>query len=268
MHYHFISGLPRSGSTLLASLLIQNPAFRASIMTPLGKVITGALEATTQNEGQQVFLNDLQRTLILQGVFDGFYTPLVTDAVTHVFDNNRRWCGNLPLIHKLYPDAKVICMLRDPAAIMDSFERLFSQYGTSLSNIYGARANTTVYSRVQAVLEEHGVLGYALNAFREAFYGPYRSKLILFQYDDLARFPKEVMDDLHEQLGLDKFPYDPEDIKPIPGAAEFDRLINTPGLHSLRSRVEYKPRDSILPPDLWEVLPKPFWVNTSVTKDH
>src|ERR1700685_2110174 len=41
---HFISGLPRSGSTLLAAILRQNPAFRASMSTPLSAMFTGLLQ--------------------------------------------------------------------------------------------------------------------------------------------------------------------------------------------------------------------------------
>jgi sulfotransferase len=36
---HFISGLPRSGSTLLAVLLLQNPALHAGITSPVGGLV-------------------------------------------------------------------------------------------------------------------------------------------------------------------------------------------------------------------------------------
>ncbi|MEG3936419.1 MULTISPECIES: sulfotransferase [unclassified Microcoleus] len=36
MNSHFISGLPRSGSTLLAALLRQNPRFHGAMTSPLG----------------------------------------------------------------------------------------------------------------------------------------------------------------------------------------------------------------------------------------
>ncbi|MFB8797203.1 MAG: sulfotransferase [Microcoleus sp.] len=35
MKAHFISGLPRSGSTLLAALLRQNPRFHAAMTSPV-----------------------------------------------------------------------------------------------------------------------------------------------------------------------------------------------------------------------------------------
>ena len=42
---HFISGLPRSGSTLLAGLLRQNPRFAAAMTGPVGGLSTTLLNA-------------------------------------------------------------------------------------------------------------------------------------------------------------------------------------------------------------------------------
>ena len=47
--YHFITGLPRSGSTLLTSILNQNPRFHSSITDPLATFVKGMLD-TLQNE--------------------------------------------------------------------------------------------------------------------------------------------------------------------------------------------------------------------------
>ena len=44
--YHFITGLPRSGSTLLVSILKQNPKFHASITDPLANLVKGVIEAS------------------------------------------------------------------------------------------------------------------------------------------------------------------------------------------------------------------------------
>ena len=41
--YHFISGLPRSGSTLLAALLRQNPDFHASMSGPIAALFEGII---------------------------------------------------------------------------------------------------------------------------------------------------------------------------------------------------------------------------------
>lgn len=40
----FISGLPRSGSTLLSAILLQNPRFHAGITSPVGTLFSSVLE--------------------------------------------------------------------------------------------------------------------------------------------------------------------------------------------------------------------------------
>ncbi|MEH1864722.1 MAG: hypothetical protein V7K69_06870 [Nostoc sp.] len=45
---HFISGLPRSGSTLLGALLRQNPWFHASMTSPVGGMVNPMLEAMSK----------------------------------------------------------------------------------------------------------------------------------------------------------------------------------------------------------------------------
>jgi len=49
--FHFISGLPRSGSTLLSALLKQNPRFSAGMSGPVAgmfNTITGEMSARNE----------------------------------------------------------------------------------------------------------------------------------------------------------------------------------------------------------------------------
>ena len=60
--FHFISGLPRSGSTLLSAILSQNPCFHASMSGPLAGVFDAMLsELSDQNEFSLFISNDQRR---------------------------------------------------------------------------------------------------------------------------------------------------------------------------------------------------------------
>jgi sulfotransferase len=262
--YHFISGLPRAGSTLLASILNQNPACSASIMSPLGRIVTASLTAMGPSNEAESFITNDQRKYIIEGLVASFYAD---DAHAVIFDNNRRWCANMALLNEVFPDSKVIACLRSPAAIVDSFERLFQANPLNLSVAYGATANLTVYDRVKELMQSTGVVGFALNAFRGAFFGPHKENLICVSYDDLARFPAAIMAEITQALSLPPHNYNFEVIEQIPGVEQFDRDISTPGLHTLKSRVVYEPRTSVLPPDILRSLPPAFWVKEEVTQD-
>ena len=152
MQMHFISGLPRSGSTLLASVLRQNPEFSASIMSPVGRIFTDVVTAMGSSNEADSFITNAHRERVARALFSSFYADKFEEGVKVVFDNNRRWCANAALLDVIYPDSKIICCVRSPAAIVDSFERLFRANPFALSVIYGGVSNLTVYERTMTEL--------------------------------------------------------------------------------------------------------------------
>ena len=70
---HFISGLPRAGSTLLSALLTQNPRFHAGMSGPVGGFFALLLGQMSGANEFSIFLNDTQKKAILKGVFENYY---------------------------------------------------------------------------------------------------------------------------------------------------------------------------------------------------
>ena len=58
---HFISGLPRSGSTLLAGILRQNPRFHAAMTGPVGSLFGALLNAMGPQNETALFLSEEQK---------------------------------------------------------------------------------------------------------------------------------------------------------------------------------------------------------------
>jgi sulfotransferase len=259
MQVHFISGMPRSGSTLLAGLLSQNPAIHASFQSPVAQVVTRTISEMSHkdNEGGCFYTSE-SRLRTLRAIISAYYAE-IADHKKVIFDSSRRWCAHMALVSAMFPGSKVIACVREVRSIIDSFERLFQKNPAEISRVIG-RPNSTVYDRVHIMLEHDAVVGYSLNAFAEAFYGPYQRNLLVVDYADLAQRPLLVLNDIHAALELD--PYDYYDINHVetpPGAEEFDRNIGLPGLHALRPKILYEPRNSLLPPDIFAALPEPFW---------
>ena len=55
---HFISGLPRSGSTLLAGILRQNPRFHAAMTGPVGSMYMALESAMSRRNETAVFIDE------------------------------------------------------------------------------------------------------------------------------------------------------------------------------------------------------------------
>jgi sulfotransferase len=255
---HFISGLPRSGSTLLSSLLRQNPRITAGMTSPVGHLVSAMLRETSMRNEDAVFIDDEMRERLLRGVFDAYYPDAGADGI--VFDTNRMWTSKLHLVAEMFPQAKVICCVRSPAWIIDSIETLTRKNPYELSGIFGFESGGTIYSRADALSGPAGMVGFAINALREAVYGPLRDRLMLVQYDTLAARPLEVLEAIHDFIGAEMGAHDPKRIKPSYDMYEFDRRLGTPGLHAVRGVVAPRLRETLLPPDLFTLHDnRAFW---------
>ena len=139
--FHFIAGLPRSGSTLLSAILRQNPRFHAGMTGPVGSMIDALLRNMSMSNEFSVFTTDAQREALLRSVFATFYADIPDHHV--VFDSNRMWCARLPLISSLFPQARVVCCVRDIPWILDSIERLIRKNKFQPSGIFNFETGGT-----------------------------------------------------------------------------------------------------------------------------
>jgi len=262
---HFISGLPRSGSTLLSALLRQNPRFHAGMSGPVAGLVKGLLEGMAANNEYSVFISDAQRQRILRGVFEQYYGDEFSAQV--IFDTNRSWCAQMPLLQTLYPGSRVIACVRDVPWIVDSIERLVQRNKLSPSSIFNYQASHTVYSRADGVAGPGGMLGAAYNSLKEAFYGEHARQLMLVQYESLVSDPRRVLDAVYAFIGEPAFAHDFENVQF--DADEFDQKAGTPGLHAIRRTVKAEPRRTVLPPDVFRRFEQDaFWRNRDVLNPH
>jgi sulfotransferase len=258
---HFISGLPRSGSTLLSALLRQNPRFHANMSSPVGGLVNTMLNAMSEDNEFSMFLSTEQKQALVLGIFSAYYQSQTDKSI--IFDTNRLWCSKLPLINKLFPDAKMICCVRNVAWIMGSIEKLIRKNVFDVSRLFnnvGERA--TVYTRTEALGQGGRLVGFAHNALKEAFYGEYSSSLLLVDYDILTQAPENTLSLIYQFLDQEPYRHDFENVHYE--ASEFDNRLHTQGLHHVRPKVEFQPRSTILPPDLFTQFSRlSFWQNPS-----
>ena len=253
---HFISGLPRAGSTLLAALLRQNPRLHAGMTSPVGSLFTALLRQMSQENETAVFIDDAQREAVLRAVFDAYYQAIHPGQL--VFDTNRLWCAKLPAVAALFPGAKVIACVRHMPWILDSIERLVRRNKFEPSRVFNFEPGSTVYGRVEGVGAGTGLVGFAWNALREAFYSPESDRLMLLTYETLTTAPARAMAAIYEFIGEPEFSHDFENVQF--DATEFDARLGAPGLHDVGKSVRPTERRTILPPDLFRRVERDsFW---------
>jgi sulfotransferase len=262
--YHFISGLPRSGSTLLSGILRQNPRFHAAISSPVAGLVNGALEQMGANSESYSFFDEKKRKAISKALFQAYYSD-TSQAV--IFDTNRQWTARLHQLVELFDDFKVICCVRNPAWVMDSFEKIYRKNPFDYSRMFSPATRQTVYSRSESLISSGGTVGSAWTALKEAYYGEYSDRLLLVDYDLLTQKPARTMELIYQFLGEPLFTHDFEQVDY--NESEFDQQLGVKGLHQVRKKVEFKARRSILPPDLFvKYQQMDFWLDTTASAAH
>lgn len=260
---HFISGLPRSGSTLLSAILRQNPAFHAGMTSPVGSLVSVLLREMSQRNETAVFIDNEQREAILRGIFENYYQAIHPRQT--VFDTNRMWCAKLHVILGLFPEAKVICCVRHIPWIIDSIERLIRRNRWELSSIFDFDTGGTIYSRAEGLTSRNGMVGFACNALKQAMHSEEADRLLLVSYEELTAHPARVLEGLYDFLGLEPVRHDFENVSYEAG--EFDARLGTPGLHRVARAVRPPERESLLPPDLWRRYEKEsFWLDAAFNR--
>jgi sulfotransferase len=252
-HLHFISGMPRSGSTLLSGILRQNPRFHAAVQGPLAELFRAVLQVMSSSEGS-TFLDDPQRQRILRGLFDSYYAHMADVHV--VFDTHRSWSGWLATIAAVCPDARVICCVRNPAWVLDSIERIVQSNPLRMTRLFSPEQAVNIYTRCETLATKH-LLAPALQGVRQAWFGEQAGRIAVLPYDSLVQRPAEVVARLYDLLGEPTFAHDFANVEY--NEERFDEQIGAPGMHRVSGPVRNTVRQTILPPDLFSKHDKEFW---------
>lgn len=256
--FYFMAGLPRSGSTMLSSILNQNPRFYSGPSSP----VLGAMFAVEQNfMGNELYAGypkpDQVREII-GSIPHHFYSDIDKPVV---FDKNRAWTARVPYIEGyIGQQAKILVPVRRVDEILTSILTMVHrnpfQEGQARVNFVDEqliKTNTPIndYNRCIYLLNGGGIIYEALNAIMMGFQQNVRDKMHFVDYNDLVDNPEETMEDIYDFLGEEHYEHDFESLSNI--HREDD--LNTYGLsdmHEVRSKVKKTslPPSSVLPPEI------------------
>jgi sulfotransferase len=252
--YYFISGLPRSGSTLLSSILKQNPEFCADIASPVEALTGTAIDIVTSAESNLTVTED-QRKNLVYGIFEGYYKHRQEPVI---FDSSRSWTKKTNFLRALFPYTKILCPVRDMVSILNSFEVISSKNPFHTKTLTEHKDN--VFARCDGMMNKNGGIvagpwillqeGYALNP----------EMIHFIEYENLCKEPERTMRDVYEFL---EKPYYSHDFENLEYSNEnFDKACNLKDLHTVKRRVEYKPPRNVLPPEIvkkYKEMNMEFW---------
>jgi sulfotransferase len=243
--YYFISGLPRSGTTLLSTILNQNPKFQASISGPLARFTRAIIEQSSAMGGYRHQCPAEKRKNIIHGIFDNYYDDENKEVF---FDTNRGWTLLTPFLKDLYPDTKLIICVRDINWILDSFEQLYRKNPYDKNQMIPEEYATNVYSRCDYLMREDSTVGFAYMGLKQAITTDEKNMIMLMEYEQLCKNPEGMMKAIYNFIGQPYYHHDFDNVEA--SYDEFDADVNVKGLHTTRKKVQWIERPTILPPDI------------------
>ena len=213
---HFCSGLPRSGSTLLMSILQQNPEIFTTATDPLPfilhKKILVRSRYNEQVQAMEQYQADAAYTGLIRGGAQGWYSGL-TDKPT-VISKARNW-GDL---HHIFPESKILVVVRDLRDVVESFDKLNSRLG-ALSTLgdgdilYNSMPEEQKFSYH---FNFDNSLNEALNREVRKFmllFTQNRSRIKFIRYEDLLKDPKQLLGNIYRFLEMEYYDHDLNNIQ-------------------------------------------------------
>lgn len=254
--YYFISGLPRSGSTLLSSILKQNPQFYADIASPIHGIVNNTIDYMTQCQNNLNLKEDHRKNILLS-IFEGYYKHL---EMPIIFDSSRGWTKNTTLLQEMFPTTKILCCVRDIPWIINSFELINKKNPFYTFTLVNQECQDNVFFRSEAMMNKNdGKIATPWICLREGY--AINPEMIHFvEYDNLCKNPEKEMRDIYEFL---EKPYYSHDFENVEYSNEnFDMFCNLRNLHTVRKKIEYRESKKVLPPEVWkkyESMNMEFW---------
>lgn len=199
----FLSGLPRSGSTLLASILSQNPEVYVSPTSPLLDLFCKTDEALNSLHENYTFdLEEVSKN-IYQGLSVNYYKNI---EKKYIIDKHRGHPKNVPPLKKFVTDnPKIICLIRPIAEIITSYIKLINLSDKNNfvdEHLSSVNLKPTTENRASVLWNE-----YISDPYNSTKIGleNYRDCILTVQYDDLVLDSKNTIRKIYDFLNMPRF---------------------------------------------------------------
>lgn len=212
--YYFMSGLPRSGSTLLSAILNQNPKFYSGPSSPVVPTMLAIEESLANDELYLAYPKREQAIKIISSVLENFYSDVEKPVI---IDKNRSWVDRLHYISGYFGiEPKVLYPVRNIDEILTSFISLYrrnpykGEGRISFLDEMLIKSNIPLSddARCDFLCSSMGILGQSYNGLKKVFEQGQQHCIHIIEYSDLINTPEETMRKIYDFLGEEYFSHD------------------------------------------------------------
>lgn len=242
--YYFLSGLPRSGNTLVSSILNQNSNVTVTGNSPLVGYLYGF--ATSDDVTNQIKNNiSSQQSIdnickhIIPNYYEHFKSKYIIDRGT--------WAtpANFEILKKYSPnEIKIIVPIRDVLEVLSSFIR----WSQKNPNNFIDRKFSTVEEQCEYLMHPDGIISRGLMSIYNMAKTENRHNAYFLLYDEFIKNPQKEIENIYEFLNIKKFSHRFEHIDQlhVNGEKYNDNILGN-NLHNIKQKSieksDYSPED-------------------------
>lgn len=232
---HFISGLPRAGSTLITNILKQNPQIHGESVSSLASLVGSINGLWSSFEANSEYENNEAKKGVLKSIFQGYYSHIDKPII---LDKDRGWIPLIGLTEAiLNRKVKIITCVRNPAEIITSFERLHKENPLFFTRVDSVlRENSNIMSRAYYYAGPEGALGISHRNLKDALTMNYFDRLLFVDYNSFCNKPKSQMKRIYDFLELPHFEHNFDNL--VQNEVYNDFATGLPVLHKIKPSLE------------------------------
>ena len=232
----FLSGLPRSGSTLLGSILSQHPKLQATPTSPLADLLCWIDEGFSKIDLQYTYDKQQMQYNTYNSILENFYNHIDKPCI---LDKHRGWCKNVSSIEKfLKQKPKIIATNRRISEVLSSYILLI-QRNNEADNFVDAHLRRegkliTTDNRIECLWKN-----YVCDPYESLVYGltHNRESIHLVDYNNLTQDPEQELKKIYEFLEIENHTHDFSNIFNT-CAEEKDHEWGIDNLHQIRTKLQ------------------------------
>lgn len=231
---HYLSGLPRTGSTLLSAILSQNNNIHAEGNSALCQLIWDTSESCRVYSREQLIASgraEIERDLI-QSVAQIYYK----DAPSLIFDKCRSWTNpnNLSLVKSFLAESpKIVVLIRPVEEILKSFLYLYKK-----NNLDSTEFERDFFNPgSEPLMRSLDGVKYAMDNNNGEF--------IFIKYSELVYKPKETIESIYSFCGIEEYQHDFQEV--YVKQPEDERAYDLIGLHDVRPAIGIDTKELDMP---------------------
>ncbi len=227
----FLVAQPRSGNTLFASIMNQNPEIAA---TP-NSITLEIMKDLFLLKNTDVFLNypdHKSLNNVLDIVYDTYYKDwpqrIIIDRGPVMTE------GNFALMQKHYKRPfKCIVLLRDLMDVLASYMQWYTENPDAFPNRYNCKNDE---EKLSMIMNKDGAVAKDLEAIKNSY--KYKDICHYVKYDDMVTNPEQEFRKIYQFLGEPYFNHKFEDLQQVEvNGMKYDDTIVGKNMHNIRSVV-------------------------------